>query len=156
MASAIQLAEDGIAIYRELGATRRLANGMYALALAYTQDNRLDEATQQLAAALAIFQDSRQRFWEGMTNYRMAEVDLAARQPAAAANHAEQALAALRGIGGESRRASALTTLGRALNEIGHTGRARVCWQEALAIFERLGLPESAVVQELLVPVVVA
>ncbi|MFJ5799031.1 AfsR/SARP family transcriptional regulator [Streptomyces decoyicus] len=156
VASAIQLAEDGITIYRELGATRRLANGMYALALAYTQDNRLDEATEQLAAALAIFQDSRQRFWEGMTNYRMAEVDLAARQPAAAANHAEQALAALRGIGGESRRASALTTLGRALNEIGHTGRARVCWQEALAIFERLGLPESAAVQELLVPVVVA
>ncbi|MEU5541680.1 BTAD domain-containing putative transcriptional regulator [Streptomyces sioyaensis] len=150
--SAIQLAEEGIAIYRRLGAKRRLANGMYALALAYTQANRLVEAAEQLGAALAIFQDSRQRFWEGMTNFRLAEVDLAARKPAAAANHAEQALAALRGIGGESRRASVLTTLGRALNDIGHTDRARVCWQEALAIFERLGSAESSTVQALLFP----
>ncbi|MFI9079472.1 BTAD domain-containing putative transcriptional regulator [Streptomyces sioyaensis] len=150
--SAIQLAEEGIAIYRRLGARRRLANGMYALALAYTQANRLVEAAEQLGAALAIFQDSRQRFWEGMTNFRLAEVDLAARKPAAAANHAEQALAALRGIGGESRRASVLTTLGRALNDIGHTDRARVCWQEALAIFERLGSAESSTVQALLFP----
>ncbi|MFI2190452.1 AfsR/SARP family transcriptional regulator [Streptomyces sioyaensis] len=150
--SAIQLAEEGIAIYRRLGAKRRLANGMYALALAYTQANRLVEATEQLGAALAIFQDSRQRFWEGMTNFRLAEVDLAARKPAAAANHAEQALAALRGIGGESRRASVLTTLGQALNDIGHTDRARVCWQEALAIFERLGSAESSTVQALLFP----
>src|SRR5207245_1468565 len=118
--SAISLAEEGIAIYRRLGARRRLANGMYALALAYTQ-------AEQLTAALGIFQDSRQRFWEGMTNFRLAEVDLAAGRPTAAANRAEQALTALRGIGGESWRASALTTLGRALNEIGHTGRARVC-----------------------------
>ncbi|MEV5483731.1 MULTISPECIES: AfsR/SARP family transcriptional regulator [Streptomyces] len=150
--SAIQLAEEGIAIYRRLGAKRRLANGMYALALAYTQANRLVEAAEQLGAALAIFQDSRQRFWEGMTNFRLAEVDLAARKPAAAANHAELALAALRGIGGESRRASVLTTLGRALNDIGHTDRARVCWQEALAIFERLGSAESSTVQALLFP----
>ncbi|MGI5258428.1 AfsR/SARP family transcriptional regulator [Streptomyces angustmyceticus] len=154
--SAIQLAEEGIAIYRRVGAKRRLANGMYALALAYTQANRLTEATEQLRAALAIFQDSRQRFWEGMTNFRLAEVDLAARRPAAAANHAEQALAALRGIGGEARRAGVLTTLGRALNDIGHTDRARVCWQEALAIFERVGSPESTAVQALLTPVVVA
>ncbi|MGX1853263.1 BTAD domain-containing putative transcriptional regulator [Streptomyces sp. NPDC055299] len=154
--SAIQLAEEGIAIYRRVGAKRRLANGMYALALAYTRANRLVEAAEQLGAALAIFQDSRQRFWEGMTNFRLAELDLAARRPAAAANHAEQALAALRGIGGESRRASVLTTLGRALNDIGHTDRARVCWQEALAMFERVGSPDSTTVEALLAPPVVA
>ncbi|WP_438487454.1 AfsR/SARP family transcriptional regulator [Streptomyces sp. S186] len=153
--SAISLAEDGIAIYRELGAKRRLANGMYALALAYTQAGRLAEASERLAAALGIFQDSRQRFWEGMTNFRLAEVDLAAGRPTAAANRAEQALTALRGIGGESWRASALTTLGRALNEIGHSGRARVCWQEALAIFERLGSAESTAVRNLLAPATV-
>ncbi|GLW17550.1 regulatory protein AfsR [Streptomyces sp. NBRC 13847] len=154
--SAIQLAEEGIAIYRRVGAKRRLANGMYALALAYTRAGRLPEAAEQLGAALAIFQDSRQRFWEGMTNFRLAELDLAARRPAAAANHAEQALAALRGIGGESRRASVLTTLGRALNDVGHTDRARVCWQEALAMFERVGSPDSAAVEALLAPPVVA
>ncbi|GAU67481.1 putative AfsR family transcriptional regulator [Streptomyces sp. NBRC 110611] len=154
--SAIELAEEGLAIYRRLGARRRLANGMYALALAYTQAMRLEEATEQLMAALAIFRDSRQRFWEGMTHFRLAEVELAARRPAAAANRAEQALTALRGIGGDSWRATVLTTLGRALHQLGHTGRARVCWQEALATFERLGSSESIVVQALLSPTAVA
>ncbi|KUL54773.1 regulator [Streptomyces sp. NRRL F-4489] len=150
--SAISLAAEGIAIYRELGAKRRLGNGMYALALAYTQAGRLAEAAEQLAAALGIFRDSRQRFWEAMTIFRLAEVDLAAGRPADAANRAEQALTALRGVSGESWRASALTTLGRALNELGHSGRAHVCWQEALAIFERLGSAETAVVRGLLSP----
>ncbi|MFG2399289.1 AfsR/SARP family transcriptional regulator [Streptomyces lydicus] len=154
--SAIELAEEGLAIYRQLGAKRRLANGMYALALAYTQAMRLDEATGQLTAALAIFRDSRQRFWEGMTNFRLAEVELAARRPATAANHAEQALTALRGIGGDSWRATVLTTLGRALHALGQTGRARVCWQEALATFERLGSSEGNAVQALLTPTAVA
>ncbi|MET9297361.1 BTAD domain-containing putative transcriptional regulator [Streptomyces sp. NPDC003077] len=151
--SAIELAQQGIAIYRHLGATRRLANGMYALALAFTLAKRLDDAADQLHQALVIFQDSRQRFWEGMTYFRLAEVDLAAERPAQAANHAEQALTALRGIGGEWWRANALTTLGRALNEIGHTGRAHVCWQEALSIYERLGSAESVKVRKLLTPV---
>ncbi|MFF7229888.1 DNA-binding SARP family transcriptional activator [Streptomyces sp. 2333.5] len=151
--TAIQLAQEGIAIYRQLGATRRLANGMYALGLAFTRAERLDDATEQLNKALAIFQASRQRFWEGMTYYRMAEADLTAGHPAQAANRAEQALTALRAIGGEWWHANVLTLLGRALDGVGQTGRARVCWQESLTVFERLGSPESAVVQRLLQPV---
>ncbi|MER7397107.1 BTAD domain-containing putative transcriptional regulator [Streptomyces sp. NPDC000151] len=154
--SAIGLAEEGVAIYRSIGATRRLANGMYALALAFTAAGRLEDAAQQLNAALTIFQDSRQPFWEGMTYFRLAEVDLAGQRPARAANHAEQALTALRGVGGELWRANALTTLGRALSQVGHTGRARVCWQEALSSYERLGAAESAQVQQLLTPAAVA
>ncbi|MBZ4018176.1 AfsR/SARP family transcriptional regulator [Streptomyces purpurogeneiscleroticus] len=154
--SAIGLAEEGVAIYRRIGATRRLANGMYALALAFTAAGRLEDAAQQLNAALTIFQDSRQPFWEGMTYFRLAEVDLAGQRPARAANYAEQALTALRGVGGELWRANALTTLGRALSQVGHTGRARVCWQEALSSYERLGAAESAQVQQLLAPAAVA
>ncbi|PJN34619.1 AfsR family transcriptional regulator [Streptomyces sp. CB02959] len=148
--SAIRLAEEGIAIYRELGATRRLANGMYTLGLAFKRAGRLGDATAQLGGALAIFQDNRQRFWEGMTFFRLGEVNLENDHPAQAANHAEQALAALRGVGGEWWRANALTLLGRALNAIGHTGRARVCWQEALPVYEKLGAPEGREVQSLL------
>ncbi|UKY50853.1 AfsR/SARP family transcriptional regulator [Streptomyces inhibens] len=148
--SAIRLAKEGIDIYRKLGATRRLANGMYTLGLAFTRAGRLDEAAQQLTEALAIFQDNRQRFWEGMTYFRLGEIDLGDHRPTQAANHAEQALTALRGVGGEWWRANALTLLGRALNAIGHTGRARVCWQEALPVYERLGSPEVREVQSLL------
>ncbi|MFH9422996.1 BTAD domain-containing putative transcriptional regulator [Streptomyces sp. NPDC017529] len=154
--SAIRLAEQGTACYREAGATRRLGNGMYALGMALTLANRLDEATQQLTDALAIFRDSRQRFWEGMTYLRLAEVDLAAHRPASAANYAEQALSALRGIGGGRWRAHALTTLGHALNQIGHTGRAKVCWQEVMSIHEQMGLPVDSEVHNLIAPVAVA
>ncbi|MCB5911259.1 AfsR/SARP family transcriptional regulator [Streptomyces pinistramenti] len=154
--SAIHLAEQGIVCYREAGASRRLGNGMYALGMALTLAGRLDEATDQLAAALAIFQDSRQRFWEGMTYLRMAEVDLAADRPASAANYAEQALTALRGIGGGRWRADTLTTLGHALNQIGHTGRAKVCWQEVVSLREQLGLPADTGMQHLIFPAAVA
>ncbi|MGW1840571.1 AfsR/SARP family transcriptional regulator [Streptomyces sp. BBFR2] len=138
--SAIRLAQQGIACYREAGASRRLANGMYALGMALTVAGRLEEATDQLFAALAIFRDSHQRFWEAMTYLRLAEVDLAAHRPTSAADHAEQALNALRGIGGAHWRADALRTLGDALNQIGHIGRAKVCWQEVVLIHEQLGL----------------
>ncbi|KOT92661.1 regulator [Streptomyces sp. NRRL F-5755] len=154
--SAIHLAEQGSACYREAGASRRLGNGMYALGMALTRAGRLDEATAQLTEALAIFRDSRQRFWEGMTYLRLAEVDLAARRPASAANYAEQALSALRGIGGGRWRADALTTLGHALNQLGHTGRAKVCWQEVMSIHEQMGLPVDGEVHNLIAPVAVA
>ncbi|MFH8403434.1 BTAD domain-containing putative transcriptional regulator [Streptomyces sp. NPDC018019] len=154
--SAIRLAEQGTACYQEAGASRRLGNGMYALGMALTRANRLDEAIAQLTGALAIFRDSRQRFWEGMTYLRLAEVDLAARRPAGAANYAEQALSALRGIGGGRWRADALTTLGHALNQIGHTGRAKVCWQEVASIHEQMGLPVDGEVHNLIAPVAVA
>ncbi|WEB42057.1 tetratricopeptide repeat protein [Streptomyces yunnanensis] len=148
--SAIRLAQTGIAIYRELGAQRRLANGMYALGLAFARAKRMDEATTQLTDALTIFQESRQRFWVGMTHFRLAEISLADHRPAQAAASAEQALTALRGLGGGWWRANVLLLLGRTLHELGHLRRARACWEEALAIYERLGVSEIAEVQDLL------
>lgn len=151
-ASAVALAQQGIDIYDELGHALRGANGRYALGLALTQSGRLAEATDQLHEALAVFRDSRQRLWEGMATFRLAEVDLAAGLPAQAATKAEQALAVLRGIGGEWRRGNVLTVLGQALNDIGQPGRAQVCWREALDIYETLGSAEVAAVRKLLTP----
>ncbi|MCX4489363.1 MULTISPECIES: AfsR/SARP family transcriptional regulator [Streptomyces] len=148
--SAVALAQQGIDIYDELGHTLRGANGRYALGLALTQSGRLTDATEQLHEALAVFRDSRQRLWEGMATFRLAEVDLAAGLPAQAATKAEQALAVLRGIGGEWRRGNVLTVLGRALNDIGQPGRAAVCWREALDIYEALGSAEVEAVRKLL------
>ncbi|MEV7087535.1 BTAD domain-containing putative transcriptional regulator [Streptomyces sp. NPDC093085] len=148
--SAVSLAREGIRIYDRMGNALRAANARYALALALTKSGRLTDAAQALTEALESFRDSRQRLWEGMTLFRLAEVDLAARRPAQAASNAEMALTVLRGIGGEWRRGQVLTALGRALDGIGQTGRAQVCWQEALDIFEELGSPEAAEVHGLL------
>ncbi|GAA3980237.1 AfsR/SARP family transcriptional regulator [Streptomyces plumbiresistens] len=154
--SAVSLAQQGMEIYDAMGNSMRGANGRYALGMALTQSGRLDAAAERLHEALEVFRDSRQRLWEGMTLFRLAEVDIAGQRYAKAAANAEMALTVLRGIGGEWRRGNVLTVLGRALTGVGQTGRAHVCWQEAVHIYEELGSPEAATVRALLSPAQVA
>ncbi|MGW2492190.1 BTAD domain-containing putative transcriptional regulator [Streptomyces sp. NPDC001606] len=154
--SAVSLAQQGTDMYDDMGHGLKGANGRYALGLALVQSGRLALATERLEEALDVFRDSRQRLWEGMTLFRLAEVDLAAQRLAEAATRAETALSVLRGIGGEWRRGNVLTALGRALSGIGQTGRAQVCLQEALAIFEASSAPEADEVRALLKPLSVA
>ncbi|ARP71671.1 AfsR family transcriptional regulator [Streptomyces pluripotens] len=154
--SAVTLAQQGTYMYDDMGHALKGANGRYALGLALTQSGQHALAAERLQEALGVFRDSRQRLWEGMTLFRLAEVDLAVRRLAQAATKAESALALLRGIGGEWRRGNVLTALGRALLGIGQSGRAQVCWQEALTIFEALNAPEADEVRALLGPLSVA
>lgn len=151
--SAVHLAQQGMDIYDALGHSLRGANGRYALGLALTKSGQLADARDRLREALDVFRDSRQRLWEGMTLYRLAEVDLADHVPGQAAANAEHALTVLRGIGGEWRRGHVLTVLGRSLAGIGQTGRAQVCWHEALSIYEELGSAEAVEVRALITPV---
>ncbi|MFI6008305.1 AfsR/SARP family transcriptional regulator [Streptomyces sp. NPDC051243] len=154
--SAVSLAQEGTDMYDAMGHALKGANGRYALGLALTQSGRLSEATARLQEALAVFRDSRQRLWEGMSLFRLAEADLAGRRPAQAAASAEMALTVLRGIGGEWRRGNVLVVLGHALNGIGQAGRAQVCWRESLEIYEALGAAEAEAVRALLTPAAVA
>ncbi|MET9619984.1 BTAD domain-containing putative transcriptional regulator [Streptomyces sp. NPDC006464] len=158
VASAVELAEQGITIYEkaETGLALRLANGKYALGLALTASGRTVQARAVLTEALHVFQESRQQLWHGMTLFRLAEVHLADRRYTAAAANAEQALSVLHGIGGEWRRANVLTVLGQGLAALGQTDRARVCWTEALSVFDGLGSPEAKTVRVLLHPAAVA
>ncbi|MEU8686980.1 BTAD domain-containing putative transcriptional regulator [Streptomyces sp. NPDC048665] len=154
--SAVQLAQQGTDMYDDMGHALKGANGRYALGLALTESGQLGLATERLEEALDVFRDSRQRLWEGMTLFRLSEVDLAAGRLTQAATNAEWALARLRGIGGEWRRGNVLTALGRALTGIGQIGRAQVCLQEALAVYETLHAPEADEVRALLKPLAVA
>ncbi|MER5787783.1 BTAD domain-containing putative transcriptional regulator [Streptomyces sp. NPDC001980] len=155
-ASAVSLAQQGTGMYDAMGHALKGANGRYALGLALTEGGQYDQAAERLQEALEVFRDSRMRLWEGMSLFRLAELDLAAERPAQAATNAESALTLLRGIGGDWRRGNVLTVLGRALTLIGHPGRAQVCWREALAIFEGLGATEAEEVRALLRPSAVA
>lgn len=156
VADAVRLAGEGVAIYESLGHSLRGANARYALGLALTKSGQTDEALDCLEDALSVFRESRQRLWEGMTIFRMAEVHLGAHRPAQAATMAEQSLSLLRGIGGEWRHANVLTVLGRSLQDIGHSDRARACWHEALAVFDQLGAHEADEVRTLLAPTAAA
>ncbi|MEU9562586.1 BTAD domain-containing putative transcriptional regulator [Streptomyces sp. NPDC048161] len=150
--SAVELASEGVALYNRMGLTLRLANGRYALGLALARAGRQEEAQDRLSEALSVFRDSRQRLWEGMTLFRLAEVHLDAGRSAQAAGLAEQALAVLLHVGGEWRRANVLTVLGKALQRIGQADRAKVCWQDALSVFDQLKAPEAEAVSRLLHP----
>ena len=150
IASAVALAEEGTAVYDSMGHALRSANGRYALGMALTQSGRFSEASERLLEALDVFRASRQRLWEGMTLFRLSEVDLASGNATDAAVKAEQALTSLRGVGGEWRRGNILTVLGRSLSDIGQSERAEVCWREALAIYEALGSREAEQVRSLL------
>ncbi|MET9897895.1 BTAD domain-containing putative transcriptional regulator [Streptomyces sp. NPDC006446] len=154
--TAVVLASQGTEIYETLGHSLRVANGRYALGMALGKSGRHTDATTELEEALRVFRSSRQRLWEGMALCRLAEVDLDARKAARAASNAEMALTVLRGIGGEWRRGNVLTVLGKALTGIGQSGRAQVCWREALEIYEKLGSPEATEVRGLLTPVAAA
>ncbi|MBT2364941.1 tetratricopeptide repeat protein [Streptomyces sp. ISL-10] len=154
-ASAIDLAQQGIAIYDAMGLTVRLANGMYALGVALTHAGRHTEALEQFSEALDIFASDRQRLWEGTTHFRIADSYLRILKPATAAQHAEQALAS-GCIGGDRMRGNVLTTLGRALAALGQTDRARACWREALTVYELVGADEAEQVRALLSPLAAA
>ncbi|MGW6021473.1 AfsR/SARP family transcriptional regulator [Streptomyces sp. NPDC055099] len=146
---AIELAQQGIAIYDDLGLTFRLANAKSALGIALGHAGRHAEALDQLTDALQVFVENRQRLWEGTTHFRIAQVHLSARQSALAAQHAEQALST-GCVGGDWMRANVLTLLGRSLHSIGQVDRARACWHEALAIHEGSGAPEADEVRVLI------
>jgi DNA-binding SARP family transcriptional activator len=150
-AQGIALAEQGIAIYDRIGRAIRLANAHYALGVALTEAGRHTEALEQLVEALERFEANRQRLWEGTAHFRIAQAHLTARCPARAAQHAEQALA-IGFIGGDRTRANVLITLGKALDSLGQTDRARACWREALSLHEAVGAAEAEEVRELLTP----
>ncbi|MEV0254919.1 BTAD domain-containing putative transcriptional regulator [Streptomyces sp. NPDC050732] len=135
---ALVLAERSTAMFDDMGNVVGAAGSRYTLGLALAAADRLTEAVQELLRALAVFRESGHRLWEGTTHYRLAAVQLAADRPTEAALHAEQALA--RGcVGGMSVRAGVLTVLGRSLDALGQSDRARACWREALTIHEQAG-----------------
>ncbi|MEU2437709.1 BTAD domain-containing putative transcriptional regulator [Streptomyces rubradiris] len=147
---AVRLARQGVEMYDAMGHALRGANARYALALALAATGEPTPALRLLGEALEVFRGGRQLFWQSMTHYRMAEIQLAQGAPAAAAASAEAALVPLAEVGGDVRRANALTLLGRALARLGQSGRAESCWREALALYEGLGADEARDLRDLL------
>ncbi|MER5226043.1 AfsR/SARP family transcriptional regulator [Streptomyces flaveus] len=143
VAKAVELAQQALAAHAELGKPMRKANGHYNLGMALAGAGRHAEALSEFSDALSIFTDHRQRLWQGNTHFRIAEVHLAVRRPARAAQGAEQALA-LGCVGGDWMRGNVLTLLGRALSALGQADRAQACWREALSLYEVNGVAEEA------------
>ncbi|KNB50359.1 regulator [Streptomyces caatingaensis] len=148
---ALRLAERALSIHRNASTSSwRQANSLYSRGRALAGAGRFDEAVRDFTAALGIFRERRQLRWTGWTEWRLAAAHLSGGRPLEAVRHAERALAVLRGLGGDTYLGATLAVLGRGLYELGHPGRARVCWEEALASPGRLSGVELAGIRGLL------
>ncbi|MEV1023245.1 BTAD domain-containing putative transcriptional regulator [Streptomyces sp. NPDC050264] len=148
-ASAVELARRSRDIFDDMGLALRGAKARYELGLALASSEQFHDAVAQLRLALKVFRGRRDQTWEGQTLFRIAEVHMARNRFADAASDSELALSLLTGPGRAWHRARALILLGRALNGVGHTDRARACWMEALTLVDRLGASRTDETEQL-------
>ncbi|WP_433369747.1 AfsR/SARP family transcriptional regulator [Streptosporangium sp. CA-115845] len=140
---AIAAAEQGLALFIEMGSSAGTARARYHLGMILSRVGRLNEAVHHHAECLAFFRASRQRVWEQRVCSRLAETFIHAGRFTDATRHAEQALTVSREISHPYGEAQALWVLGKALNGLGSTGRGRDCLERAHDLFSRLGAPEA-------------
>jgi len=140
---AIAAAEQGLALFIEMGSSAGTARARYHLGMILSRVGRLNEAVHHHAECLAFFRASRQRVWEQRVCSRLAETFINAGRFADAARHAEQALTVSREISHPYGEAQALAVLGTALNGLGEVERGRGCLERAHGLFRRLGAPEA-------------
>ncbi|WP_449066274.1 tetratricopeptide repeat protein [Planomonospora algeriensis] len=147
---AIAAAEQGLAIFSEIGSAAGTARARYHLGIVLSRVGRLNEAVHHHAECLAFFRAGNQRVWEQRVCSRLAETLIAAERFADATRHAEQALTVSREIGHPYGEAQALWVLGRALSGLGESRRSRACLVRAHDLFSRLSAPEAGDLRALL------
>nr|BFE84873.1 transcriptional regulator AfsR [Planobispora longispora] len=140
---AIAAAEQGLAIFSEIGSAAGTARARYHLGIVLSRVGRLNEAVHHHAECLAFFRAGNQRVWEQRVCSRLAETFITADRFGDAVRHAEQALNVSREIGHPYGEAQALWVLGRALSGQGSLARSRDCLRRAHDLFARLGAPEA-------------
>ncbi|MFF5211188.1 BTAD domain-containing putative transcriptional regulator [Streptosporangium sp. NPDC000396] len=150
-AEALTCAERAVAADRKLGMSMT-SSTLYQLGIVQRGAGLWTESITSLSEALALYRDNNRRLWEGLALFRLAETYAEIGSSDEAVRHAEQSLGVLREVGLEWGQGMALTVLGRALRQLGQADRARGCWQEALVLFEQLGVPEATDVRTLLSP----
>ncbi|MDA0633395.1 BTAD domain-containing putative transcriptional regulator [Nonomuraea sp. MCN248] len=153
---AIAAAEQGLALFTEIGSGAGTARARYHLGIVLSRVGRLAEAVHHHAECLAFFRAGKQRVWEQRVCSRLAETFITAGRYEDAVRHAEQALVVSREIGHPYGEALSLTVLGRALMGLGSATRSAECLRQALGLFARLGAPEADDVRSLLAGIPVA
>ncbi|MCC3768064.1 winged helix-turn-helix domain-containing protein [Streptomyces sp. UNOC14_S4] len=150
---AVADAEEALAVHQGLSDGRRVGFALYELGVVLGAAGRTAESAVRLTQALAFFGDRRNRLWEGLTLFRLAENRLAETQfvedrPATgraeeAAQLARTAAATLEEVRNDWGRAHALAVLASALDRIGDHDGARAHRRTAYEICARLGMPEA-------------
>ncbi|MEV1167643.1 BTAD domain-containing putative transcriptional regulator [Nonomuraea sp. NPDC049784] len=147
---AVELAQQAVDLVRETGRSRDLGTRLYDLGIVLHGVGRCEEAVEAWADSLTRHRTAGDRLMEGGALFRLAECHLAAGLFDQARARAEEAVAVNVAIDAVWEQGRALTTLGKALSQLGQeeSGRARL--REALEIFERLDVPEAEDVRAML------
>ncbi|MER5890930.1 tetratricopeptide repeat protein, partial [Streptomyces sp. NPDC001941] len=133
---AVAFGEASVARYETLDLPRQLADARISLGNALYRAGRIQEALGLLHAAHDAFATLNDPASQALVLCRIAEAELASRRPRAAASSAEAALTVLGEMRPDQGRSDALVLLGRALDALGQTDRARACWREVLRTAE--------------------
>jgi tetratricopeptide (TPR) repeat protein len=131
-----------VRIAREVGERNDEAFALDSLGLACQAVGRLDEARGHHLQALAIAQETGNLPVEVLALNALGEVDQAQGTTAAALRNHRAALAIAGRLGDEHQQARALLGIGTASYTAGDLEQARVCWTEAVTLFDELGLAE--------------
>jgi Flp pilus assembly protein TadD len=102
--------------------------------------------------ALEFFRDRRNRHWEALAIFRIAEVQLQLGRSQEAVDEARSALRVLRETRHSWGQGHALRVLAEALEALGRPDEARVHRVQALELFERIHVPEAEDMRALLDP----
>ena len=140
---AIAHLEKGLAIAQQIGASQAEAECHRQLAECYLEIQRPDNALAMCREALAHTQEIGDRNEEAVIYRVMGNAYLQLRDPGSAVAHLQQSIAILRELNREYDLGTALYDYARILVELGQIVPARERLLEAVALFERLQLPQE-------------
>ncbi len=147
---AVASAESALATARLSENAYCVADTLYQLGVVLGSVGSPVQAATHLREAHLLYQDQQQRFREGLSLARLAGCLLTGGQVTAAAEAAEEALTIAAEVDNAYLQGLAGAALGEALLRLAEPERGLARLREALAVFERLGVPEAVPVQGLL------
>jgi tetratricopeptide (TPR) repeat protein/DNA-binding SARP family transcriptional activator len=140
---AIAYHEQALKAYRQIGNRTGEADALDGLGTAHLRSSRLGEAQGFLQRAMAIYHELGNRTGEASARNGLGETCCAASRLQDAITHHEAALTLAVDVGVRHEEARAFDGLATARQTLGDNTGAHRQWQEALALYTDLGVPEA-------------
>ncbi|OUC93889.1 ATP-binding protein [Streptomyces swartbergensis] len=147
---AIACGQESLTIRTELGDRYGEGRMRMSLGVAYQASGRLDEAILCFEESLAVFRDIGDRYDEGRSLFQLALAHSLGGRLSKAIEYCERSITVRRETADRYGEGESLHQLGKLLSNIGDEQKARVSLNQALVIFEELGVPNAEEVRTLL------
>ncbi|MET7569325.1 tetratricopeptide repeat protein [Streptomyces sp. NPDC005492] len=149
-AEAIACGQESLSIRTELGDRYGEGRMRMSLGVAYQASGRLDEAIQCFEESLTVFRDIGDRYDEGRSLFQLAVAHELGSRPTKAIEFYESSITVRRQTADRFGEGESLHQLAKLLHSIGDKDAARMKLDQALVIFEELGVPNADEIRTLL------